>query len=324
MYLNNKKYLIFPNGKKFAFTIFDDTDAATLENIRPIYNLLKELKIFTTKSVWVFHSQKESDNKIFPAHTLANPDYLTFIRELSESGFEIALHGVSSDSNPREKTILGIEQFKNLLGFYPTSYAGHLNNFENLYGGTDKLSSSMLRFLMRIYEKQKNFHFQGHIKNSPYFWGDICKKYIRYVRSFTFNEINILKINPTLPYYDPSKPFVNFWFSSADGSNVEKFNKLLSQHNQEQLEKEGGVCIVYTHFAFGFVKNSKVNPKTKKLLEELSRRNGYFVPVTKLLDHLRNQKNNLTISPYELKKMEWRWFFEKINEKIFRRILKWN
>ena len=60
---------------------------------------------------------------------------------------------------------------------------------------------------------------------------------------------------------------------------MNSFNQLLSSRNQESLEREGGVCIVYTHFADGFVKDGKVNPKTEELLTELSRRNGWFVPV---------------------------------------------
>ena len=40
----------FPNGKRFAFTILDDTDVATLANVRPIYRLLEEVGMRTTKT----------------------------------------------------------------------------------------------------------------------------------------------------------------------------------------------------------------------------------------------------------------------------------
>jgi hypothetical protein len=42
----------FPNNKKFAFTILDDTDLSTAENVGPVYRLLAELGMRTTKSVW--------------------------------------------------------------------------------------------------------------------------------------------------------------------------------------------------------------------------------------------------------------------------------
>lgn len=310
--------MIFPEGKKFAFTIFDDTDGATVKNVSPIYDLLKKLGIFTTKSVWVF-SSKNFNNSFSQTETLEDRSYLDFILSLKKNGFEIALHGVSSNSNVREKTILGINKFNKLLECYPTSYAVHLNNQDNLYWDKDRFNSSLLKMLMSIYKQQKDNYFQGHLKNSPFFWGDICRKYnIRYVRNFTFKEINLLKINPTLPYHDPKKPMVPFWFSSSDGADVEKFNRLLLSQNQERLEREGGVCIVYTHLAFGFTKQNKVHPKTKRLLEELANRQGWFVPVTQLLDYLRKQREDSIISKIELKKIEYRWTMEKILAKILK------
>ncbi len=100
--------------------------------------------------------------------------------------------------------------------------------------------------------------------------------------------------------------------------NVKRFNNLLSLRNQDKLEREGGVCIVYTHFAYGFVKNGKVNSETKSLLEQLAERNGWFVPVTQLLDYLRKQRDDSTISKSELRKMEWRWFLEKALEHFWK------
>ncbi len=302
-----------PEGKKFAFTIFDDTDGATVENIKPVYELLNTLGIKTTKSVWVFPS-KDQNNPCYQTQTLEDSDYLDFIRDLRRKGFEIALHGVSADSSDREKVISGIERFYELLGFYPQSFSNHyFKNYESIYWGKERLNSPFLRFLTGL--ANRNVQSFGHKKDSPYFWGDICQKYIRYVRNFTFREINLLKINPSLPYYDSQKLLVPFWFSSSEGLDAKEFNKLISFSNQERLEKEGGVCIVYTHFAFQFVKDGRINPETKKLLEALSKRNGWFVPVTQLLDYLKEQRKDFIIPKSELRKMEWRWFFEQILKK---------
>ena len=83
---------------------------------------------------------------------------------------------------------------------------------------------------------------------------------------------------------------MKYWFSSSDGSGVSAFNELLSSQNLDRLEKEGGVCIVYTHFAYGFVdENGQLNATTKERLEDLASRNGYFVPVSQLLDLMRKQ-----------------------------------
>ena len=44
--------MIWPGGKSFAFTIFDDPDSQTLEAGREVYALLADLGFRTTKGVW--------------------------------------------------------------------------------------------------------------------------------------------------------------------------------------------------------------------------------------------------------------------------------
>lgn len=301
--------LKFPENKQFAFTIFDDTDGSTVENVKPIYELLLQLGIITTKSVWVFPTDN-IQNKFYYSQTLSDSEYLDFIRWLHKNGFEIALHNASMDSSVREVTVSAFERFKELLGFYPKIHVNHRSNRENLYWGYERLDLPILRFLIRF--KRKPLEFVGHKPDSPYFWGDICQKHITYVRNFVFREINLLRINRTMPYRDPSRPFANYWFSSSEGGSVNSFNQLLSHRNQERLEREGGVCIVYTHFANGFVEDGNVHPKTKELLYELSKREGWFVPISTLLDYLRTQQPRETRSLYERLNMELRWFLSKL------------
>ena len=303
--------LEFPEHKKFAFTIFDDTDGAMLEDIAPVYELLDRLGMATTKSVWVFPPQEETGPS---AHTLQDRDYLDFIKSLAGKGFEIAFHNASMCSNMRETTISAIEFFNENLGYYPKAHANHHENKENIYWGGDRLDFQILKTLYKMFKKLNGRYpvYEGSKPDSPYFWGDICRNRIKYVRNFVFREINLLRVNPTMPYKDPKRASVNYWFSSCEGADVNSFNQLLSSRNQESLEREGGVCIVYTHFADGFVKDGKVNPKTEELLTELSRRNGWFVPVSTLLDHLQSRQTR-EIRPYhERINMELRWFLAKV------------
>ena len=301
--------LKFPNQKQFAFTIFDDTDNATVDNVKPLYDLLLQLGIITTKSVWVFPG-KDTHNKTKQPHTLSNPQYLEFVRWLYNNGFEIALHNASMQSSVREVTKSAIEYFRETLGFYPNVHTNHHCNKENLYWGRERINLPILRFFMKL--KKQFSDSEGRKPDSPFFWGDICKNHITYVRNFIFKEINLLRINPTLPYRDPNRRFVNYWFSSSDGFNIENFNQLISSKNQDILEDEGGVCIAYTHFGMYFVEGGKVHPKTKELLHELSMRDGWFVPVSTLLDYLRTQQSSETRSLLERFNMEFRWFLTKV------------
>jgi hypothetical protein len=49
---NIGRCITWPEGKRFAFTVFDDTDGMTMLNGPPIYDFLADLGFLTTKSVW--------------------------------------------------------------------------------------------------------------------------------------------------------------------------------------------------------------------------------------------------------------------------------
>ena len=91
-----------------------------------------------------------------------------------------------------------------------------------------------------------------------------------------------------MPYRVKSKEaFSNLWFSSSDGQRIEEMRDLLSKANVDALEASGGACIVYTHFASGFVDAAgKVDPTFEQEIAYLASRGGWFVPVSTLLDYL--------------------------------------
>jgi hypothetical protein len=298
----------FPNNKRFAFTILDDTDLSTVANIGPVYQLLTELSMRTTKSVWPLASVRDARHG---GSSLQDPEYLAFILRLKELGFEIALHNVRNHHSTREMIRRGLEEFRSLIGYYPRVHANHSRNRDNIYWGAARFNK--LRQLYRaITIVGNNNRFEGHNPNTPYFWGDLCQKRVDYVRNFVFREINLDHVNPTLPYHDPSRPFVRHWFSSCEGADVTSFCQTLCEANQDRLEAEGGVCIMYTHFACGFVKAGAVDHRVEQLLRGLSARNGWFIPVSTLLDFLRNEKEARTIPKAELTSMELRWAYDKL------------
>ena len=44
--------VVWPEGRKFAFTVLDDTDGQTVDNTKAVYDLLYDLGFRTTKTVW--------------------------------------------------------------------------------------------------------------------------------------------------------------------------------------------------------------------------------------------------------------------------------
>src|SRR6185437_7281113 len=260
----------FPNEATFAFSIFDDTDLSTVENVEPIYRLLSELGMGTTKSVWPLASTADAH---VGGSSLQNPEYLAFVLGLKRTGFEIALHNVRNTCSTRSEIETGLEEFKRLIGHYPRVHTHHAGNRENLYWGPARFSS-----VAPFYRAMTSLHhrrFEGHIENSSYFWGDLCCQRIDYVRNFVFREVNLERINPSMPYHDEQRPFVNMWFSSSDGSDHMTFCELLSEANQDRLEEEHGICIAYTHFACGFVNKGVVHPRVEFLLRRLAGKKGW-------------------------------------------------
>jgi len=301
------KRIRWPNDKDFAFTVFDDTDSANVENTREVYALLKDYGFQTTKSVWTLNGDKNSINN---GLTCDDKNYLDWILSIQKSGFEIGFHNATYSSSKREQTITGIEQFYRLFGYYPMTMANHNTNKDSIYWGNNRLSG-INKFIYTMLNR-KNFAFSGEIKESDYFWGDICNEKIKYVRNFVFPQINTLSACPFMPYYDPDKPYVNHWFASSEGSDVHAFNKCISERNQDLLEKDGGACIMYTHFALGFYDNNKINKNFRILMNRLRKKNGWFVPVSTLLDYLLEKNGQHFITNQERKQLERKWLLHKL------------
>jgi len=301
---------IFPGNKSFAFSIFDDTDHSTLDNTEPVYKFLIELGIRTTKSVWPLASDC---NARIAGSSLQDRPYLDFIRSLRDEGFEIALHNVRNYDAPREDIRRGLDEFERLIGQRASAHCNHAMNRDSLYWGEHRLEHPLIRLGYNVATRfSRRCYFQGHVDESPYFWGDICKQEIKYVRNLVFDEINLDRVNPTMPYYDPGKPYVNSWYSSSEGDTVYSFCKMLREENQDRLAAEGGVCIMYTHFAKGFYQSGTLYPEFVRLMRRLVSMNGWFVPVSTLLDYLKSDRPTPTIPPAELRRMELRWFATKL------------
>lgn len=309
--------LIYPGGKRCAFSVFDDTDVATLASIRPIYDCLADLGILTTKSVWSVDFQGHSDYE--GSDTLENPDYAAYMVELKRRGFEIAYHGAGMESMQRQEIERGFAKFQQVLGEMPKINAAHGRNRDNLYWGSERFSFWATKKLYALMSGDDHGYFQGHLPESPYFWGDLAKQHLSFVRSFTFTGLNLLKTNIPLVYHNKRTPWVNSWFISCDAENVEEFNLLLATKNQESLEQGGGLCILSTHFGKGFVANDQVHPTTKRLLEELSRRNCWFAPVSEILEFYVGQFGIQKVSQRQLLSLELKWFFDSVRRRLKRK-----
>jgi hypothetical protein len=305
--------IMWPEGKQFAFTIIDDTDRSNAENIGPVYDFLYENGFITTKTIWPLSSRGSSVGR---GDSLEDKSYRDLILDLKAKGFEIALHGVSDESSPRPRVIEGLKKFKDVIGHASRIHANHTGQADSLYWGADRFDGVMklIYTFARKYLMKSDSKFYGHMEDSAYFWGDVCRETITFVRNFVFNDINTLKMDPLMPYHDSWRPYVPYWFSASSGQNVEGFCRLLNERNQDRLMEEGGACIAYTHLAFGFYRDGQLNPRFVELMRRLAGLPGWFVPVSTLLDFIGERRGWQMVGDdrHALSGMQWRWLLQKI------------
>jgi hypothetical protein len=303
--------IAWPAGKRFAFSVFDDTDLSVPGNFEAVYDLLGSLGMRTTKSVW---PATGGDLQPRGPHgsTCDDGEYLQTVLQLQRSGFEIGYHNSYFEGLPSHRVEEALDRFRLLFGHNPSSMANHAESSEGIYWGYDRLSGmprTIYRLLMRRFGANPHC---GHIPGSPHFWGDLCRQRIGYVRNFVFGGIDTLAACPMMPYHDPLRPYVQAWYAASDARILGSCLKLLSERNQDLLEESGGACIVYTHFGADFQQGQRVDERFAHLLRRLARKDGWFVPVSTLLDHIRSQRGLVTLSAAQRRRLEWRWIAHKL------------
>lgn len=300
----------WPFNKEFAFTIIDDTDNSTTENIKPIYEYLTSKNIKTTKTVWIYPSRNT-----FTGQTVQDKDYLDFLLKIERKDFEIQLHNVGSGNFTRYEIMQGFDVFKEKFGRYPSLQVNHASNPDCIYWGYKRFGV-LLRFIVKLI-KPKTRRFYGDEIGSEYFWGDLSKEHIRFIRNRVFNGINTLHYDPHMPYREKNKKYSNYWFSSSDGHTIIEFNNLTTKENVDKLIKKNGLCIVYTHFGYGFVEhNGEINKTFKKNIDYLSAQNGWFVPASEILNYLLKDKKKITTSFIYINLLDLKWLFGRICKKL--------
>jgi hypothetical protein len=298
----------WPDNRAFAFTIFDDPDGQTADAGERVYGFLGDLGFRTTRGVWPGAPRRAPnsggetcDNVRYRRHTLA----------LQRAGFEVGYHNTTRHSSTRPETEQGLDTFREYFGHDPVAMANHYNA-EAIYWGPARLATPMRHvYNISTAGRTARRHF-GECEGSEVFWGDLCRERIRYCRNFVYRQINTLAVCPWMPYHDPLKPFVKAWYASSEGSYCASFVDTLSERNQDRLEAEGGACIMYAHFGHGFVHRDTIDRRFRELMMRLSRKNGWFVPVSTLLDHLQSVRGPAEITASQRRTLEVRWLGQKL------------
>jgi hypothetical protein len=301
--------ITWPHGRQFAFSVFDDTDRATLDNVPPVYALLADLRLRTTKSVWPI---KGTGKPSIGGATCDDPGYLRWVLDLKRRGFEIALHNATYHTSSRAETLRGLDVFRERFGAHPQCLANHTDVREGIYWAGSRVTGWHAWLYHALTRFRRVNRSRGHVEGDPHFWGDLCRERVKYVRNFVFPQVDTLEACPQMPYHDRARPYVNYWFASSEGATVDSFNRTLSEENQDRLEDRGGACIMYTHFAYGFYEHGRLNRRFQELMERLAAKNGWFVPVSRLLDHVLETRGHHELTGRERARLERKWLLRKL------------
>lgn len=233
-----------PYPHRAGFCITDDTDVASLDEVRTVYDFLMAIGLRATKTVWVHEATELCGIPGLPSSTLRgvtleDEDYLSYCRDLHENGFEIALHGASAGNNTRENTAAAFEFMEAHFGGSET-FICHSKNAENPYWEELTAPNRPLELLLKTYTRHKAW---GHVPTSPYFWGDICLKHVKQIRLFRTRRPNTLSVNPSMPYFRAETPYVNSWF----GATKRRFADCTTSDELKRLETENGLCVLYQY-----------------------------------------------------------------------------
>jgi hypothetical protein len=164
----------------------------------------------------------------------------------------------------------------------------------------------------------------GDDPESPYFWGDLCRERIQYVRNYGFETSNLRAVDPWTPYHDPRKPYVNRWFSSS-GIRLctRRLDACLTPALLTRWEQEGALVILAAHLGQGLAEEGKVNPAFEKGIRRLAEREGWFAPVAVVLDYLERKTPNRILTIPQALALETNWakdLGKKVTRSYFRHV----
>jgi hypothetical protein len=240
----NARLLWTPYPYRAGFCITDDPDGADLDEVRVVYDFLRGVGIKTTKAVWVLPAAEPCGDPPLPFDTsreltFENEEYRDYCLGLHRDGYEICLHGASAGNNRREATIRAFELLEREIAPSGT-FICHSKNAENIYWEDKVTSLPIVRRLLTLYSEHR---CRGEVEDSSYFWGDICRERVRQMRLFRTRRLNTLAVNPSMPYYDPDKPYVRGWFTASKRS----FRDATTSEALERLKRENGLTILYQY-----------------------------------------------------------------------------
>jgi hypothetical protein len=280
----------YPNGKTFGFTIVHDADSAYSRRLAPIMDAFDAIGLRITVTVFplwaswapdpvqMWSDWRSQDPFFAPiAVPLEDPEEARFYIDLRRRGHEIAMHTPSETSSSREDVIRAFALFESVFGSPPRTYVEHSpdNNLDaQKRSGSDPQSP----------------YYNTDLLNRSGCWVWVCDDETAFSRK-RGRQFNVLSDSdgPFCPRAREKFGVLRaFLRSPTRPGNGDGFLAAFDDRTFDELERERGLALVYTHLAMGWL-----DTETRRLrhdiagrLEALARRNVWFAPAATILDRL--------------------------------------
>jgi len=284
-----------PHPFEAGFCLCDDSDAGETESVRAAYDCLKTHGLVATRASWVFLPEEpcgipSAPPSILRGVTLADKEFLRLCLELRDAGFEFCLHGASAGNNRRERTQEGFDFMERHFGPQDT-FICHAKNADNIYWEEWTAPEPLSRALTSWYSRNR---CSGEVPGSRYFWGDVCRGRVKQIRMFRTRNTNTLAANPSMPYFEPRKPYVRGWFSATKRS----LRDCTSEVALDRLRRQNGLTVLYQYLhRYALPHGGGVQPAFAESIERLAGTTGIAVmTVAAAMDRLRRMQSVFAVS----------------------------
>jgi len=168
-----------------------------VENIKPIYDLLETLGFRTSKTAWMKKCVGRSKN-FYRSQTMEEPEYAEYVHSLKKRDSR------SVSTAPRWNRVLGINfgcpgKIQGTFRGIPEDSLQPCRKQGQPLLGSGTVQHAGIPSCLQIDPFFESTLLSGQDPESDFFWGDACRNHIKYMRNFCYDEVNVLKINPSMP-----------------------------------------------------------------------------------------------------------------------------
>jgi hypothetical protein len=282
---------LYPHGHAFAFTIVHDADSAYSRRLAPLFDEFDRLNLKLTVTAFVFWASWAKQGRIWSQWNRAADPFLApiavpladttereFYLDLAARGHDVAMHTASETSDTTDDLRRAFECFAGSFGRAPTVYVEHSRRSKK-----DALENEGAN-------PRSKYYSLGVLNDySPWVWVDgplgwpsaqEPKFYdLRAANGAPFTEKAAQK-------YGLKKVFMRT--GKGRQGDGEGFLDWYSTDNIDELERDRGLALVYTHLNEKWLdlQTCKMREPLRERLRYLAAKNGWFAPAAKILDRV--------------------------------------